>query len=103
MKILESFSAKDTYEYGKSLGEKAKQGDDDTHETMGWLRVQGTNIDYPVYGKLSKTYSSEEVTESYLWSLNSDSDYKSPYKVVHHKLYHSQDLTKSQACLLQNV
>ena len=27
MKILESFSAKDTYEYGKSLGEKAKQGE----------------------------------------------------------------------------
>ena len=27
MKILESFSAKDTYKYGKSLGEKAKQGE----------------------------------------------------------------------------
>lgn len=55
--------------------EKSKKGDDDTHSTMGWIRVQGTNIDYPVYGKLSDEYDSANVTDSYMWSLNQDSDY----------------------------
>lgn len=55
--------------------EKSKKGDDDTHSTMGWIRVQGTNIDYPVYGSIKNGYSVDNVTESFLWSLNKDSDY----------------------------
>lgn len=53
---------------------KSLTKDEDTYETIGWLRVQGTNIDYPVFGVLGETFKFP-VTESYLWSLNMDSKY----------------------------
>lgn len=53
---------------------KSKKSDEDSYETIGWLRVQGTNIDYPVFGVLNETFK-YPVTESYLWSLNMDSDF----------------------------
>lgn len=53
---------------------KSRKSDEDSYETIGWLRVQGTNIDYPVFGVLNETFK-YPVTESYLWSLNMDSDF----------------------------
>ena len=48
-----------------------KKKDNESYKTIGWVRVQGTNIDYPLYGV---TPSSEEypVNESLLWDLNMD-------------------------------
>ncbi len=54
--------------------EKSKQLDTDEYETIGWIRVQGTNIDYPLYGVIKEGYD-YPVTDSYLWSMNLDSDY----------------------------
>lgn len=54
--------------------EQSKQTDTDEYETIGWIRVQGTNIDYPLYGVIKEGYD-YPVTDSYLWSMNLDSDY----------------------------
>ena len=54
--------------------EKSKQTDTEEYETIGWIRVQGTNIDYPLYGVIKEGYD-YPVTDSYLWSMNLDSDY----------------------------
>lgn len=54
---------------------KSRKSDEESYETIGWLRAQGTNIDYPVYGILNDNTFGFPVTESYLWSLNMDSDF----------------------------
>ena len=54
--------------------EKSKLLDNEDYETIGWVRVQGTNIDYPLYGVIQDNFN-YPVTDSYLWSLNMDRDY----------------------------
>ena len=58
----------------KSNIKKSQSLDSKDYETIGWIRVQGTNIDYPLYGVVQDTFE-YPVTESYLWSLNMDKDY----------------------------
>lgn len=58
----------------KSNIKKSQTLDNKDYETIGWIRVQGTNIDYPLYGVVQDTFE-YPVTESYLWSLNMDKDY----------------------------
>ena len=53
---------------------ESKKTDTKDYETIGWIRVQGTNIDYPLYGVVQDGFD-YPVTESYLWSLNMDSDF----------------------------
>ena len=54
--------------------QKSKKLDSSDYETIGWIRVQGTNIDYPLYGIIRDSYE-YPVTKSYLWSLNHDRDF----------------------------
>lgn len=66
--------------------EKSKQNDNGDHETIGWVRVQGTNIDYPVYGILSKEFQYPVVSTSFTWSLNMDSDFHNTMIVYGHNI-----------------
>lgn len=65
---------------------KSKQSDNKDHETIGWLRVQGTNIDYPVYGVLSKDFDYPVVSDTFTWSLNEDSLFHSTMIVYGHNI-----------------
>ena len=66
--------------------EKSKKGDGADHETIGWVRVQGTNIDYPVYGLLSREFEYPVVSESYTWSLSEDSLFHDTMLVYGHNV-----------------
>lgn len=76
--------------------EKAKQNDKSNFETIGWVRVQGTNIDYPLYGLIKDDYD-YPVNESYLWSLNMDRDFHSVMITYGHNIMNlgSQPILKS--------
>ena len=65
--------------------EKSKKQDRSDYETIGWIRVQGTNIDYPLYGIIEESYE-YPVTDSYLWSLNMDSKFHSMMVVYGHNI-----------------
>ena len=65
---------------------KSKESDSDDHETIGWVRVQGTNIDYPVYGILSQDFDYPVVSKSFTWSLNMDSDFHNAMIVYGHNV-----------------
>ena len=65
---------------------KSRETDNADHETIGWLRVQGTNIDYPVYGVLSRDFDYPVVSETFTWSLNDDSDFHSTMIVYGHNV-----------------
>ena len=54
--------------------QKSRKIDATDYETIGWIRVQGTNIDYPLYGVIKDGFD-YPVVDSYLWSLNNDRDF----------------------------
>ena len=65
--------------------EKSRKQDNPEYETIGWVRIQGTNIDYPLYGVIKDGYD-YPVSESYLWSLNMDSDFHDTMLVYGHNV-----------------
>lgn len=48
--------------------EKNKKTDTDQYETVGWVRVQGTNIDYPILNILDEEYGQPVNGISYAWT-----------------------------------
>lgn len=64
----------------------SKSIDTPDHETIGWVRVQGTNIDYPLYGVLQSDFDYPVVSDSYLWSLSYDSNYHDTMVVYGHNI-----------------
>ena len=66
--------------------ENSKKEDSDNHETIGWVRVQGTNIDYTLYGVLKNDFSYPVVSQTYMWSLNFDSKFHSTMIVYGHNI-----------------
>lgn len=54
-------------------------------EVIGWLRVQGTNIDYPVID-LSKLGENEEPTYDYVWKNTSDVKLEDKVTIVGHNI-----------------
>lgn len=65
---------------------KSKSIDTPDHETIGWVRVQGTNIDYPLYGVLQQEFDYPIVADSYLWSLSYDSKFHDTMIVYGHNI-----------------
>ena len=63
----------------------SKAHDSADYETIGWVRVQGTNIDYPLYGVIQDGYE-YPVTDSFLWSLNMDSKFHDMMLVYGHNV-----------------
>ena len=64
---------------------KSQKNDQSSFKTIGWVRVQGTNIDYPLYGLIGRTFD-YTVKESYLWSLNRDEDFHDMMIVYGHNV-----------------
>lgn len=48
--------------------EENKEKDTEEYETVGWVRVQGTNIDYPVINILDENYGQPVNGDSYAWT-----------------------------------
>lgn len=61
---------------------------DDTNkfETMGWVRVQGTNIDYPIIRVLDYKYGHPINDKSYAWSMNEDSKFHNKIDISGHNV-----------------
>ena len=85
---MKLFGSKDYYEVQPREDniKKSKKSDNEDHETIGWVRVQGTNIDYPVYGVLSREFDYPVVSDTFTWSLNDDSDFHNTMLVYGHNI-----------------
>ena len=81
------FSSKDVYKIEsrtKQIAENKKKDKED-YKTIGWVRVQGTNIDYPLYG-INETSEEYPVNESLLWDLSYDGTYHNVMQVYGHNV-----------------
>ena len=65
---------------------KSQESDSEDHETIGWIRVQGTNIDYPVFGILSEDFDYPVTLNSFTWSLSYDSNFHDTMLIYGHNV-----------------
>ena len=63
-----------------------KKNDDDIYKTVGWIRVQGTDIDMPVIAVT--TGADLPVTkESYSWTVNRDGKFYNSMRIYGHNIF----------------
>ena len=64
---------------------KEKKKDEDGYKTIGWLRVQGTNIDTPIIN-----YTTEDGTrldkENFLWNINGNEKLYNKVNILGHNI-----------------
>lgn len=74
----------------KSRVEKIKEAlpIDENYKTVGWLRVQGTNIDFPVVKeKYTQSFSYPIDKEEYVWLMNEKEEYKDNIIISGHNIF----------------
>ena len=62
-----------------------KKTDTEGYSTMGWVRVQGTNIDYPLYA-LNEAKETFPETKSMLWDLSLDGKFHNVMLLYGHNI-----------------
>lgn len=67
--------------------EKTKAKDLDYYQTIGWLRVQGTNIDYPLILQQKAGFEYPVEMEEYVWSNNEDGKYHNKINISGHNIF----------------
>ena len=86
--VVQMFGGRAYYRAESRLDQihEAQESDSDDHETIGWVRVQGTNIDYPVFGILSEDFDYPVTVNSFTWSLSYDSDFHDAMIIYGHNI-----------------
>ena len=71
-----------------------KIGEDSDFQTIGWIRVQGTNIDYPIIQ--SENLDSEFPVEidSFSWSLNQNDQFHNRIFIMGHNIFNLSSTPK---------
>ena len=77
--------------------------DEDSYfDSMGWIRVQGTNIDYPIIQASREALNADDFAfpvnlEDYSWSLNTDTKFHNHIEIMGHNIFNlsSQPKIKS--------
>ncbi len=86
--LLISFSGKEVYkiESRKENVEEHKKNDTDEFNTVGWVRVQGTNIDYPIINIVDEDYGQPVNGESYAWTTYDGSTVEKKIDISSHNI-----------------
>lgn len=67
--------------------EKAKEKDNDKFHTIGWLKIQGTNIDFPILKGVSENVDSPVELESFGWVYGFDEEYHNVMNIYGHNVF----------------
>jgi len=71
----------------KDLLKKSKEKDTDDYETIGWLKIQGTNIDMPILHPINKNWDYPVTKEKYAWILARDTKVDKKIDIVGHNIF----------------
>jgi len=78
------------------IGESQKK-DTDNYNTVGWIRVEGTNIDHPVIISRDGTYKEEVKQENYGWMNIKDAKFTNNMTVNGHNLLNLSSTPKKSS------
>jgi sortase B len=63
-----------------------RKNDSEQYETVGWVRVQGTNIDYPIIHIKDETYGQPVSDKSYAWTDFESGELKNKIDIGGHNI-----------------
>ena len=63
-----------------------RNSDTKNYETVGWLRVQGTTIDYPIIWSPDDSYDYPVQLEKYVWTFETDNKYHNKINIMGHNI-----------------
>ena len=66
--------------------EKMKSKETDKYKIYGWIRIQGTNIDYPLIGSLTEDFSNPVNIEKFGWIMPDNYHYNNVINVMGHNI-----------------
>lgn len=66
--------------------EKSKKKDTEDYKTIGWIRVQGTNIDTPVIGYSNNVAGVPVELGNYVWNLDPEEKYYNKINIMGHNI-----------------
>lgn len=77
------------YEIDSRVDKVTEYSKDDTkdYKTIGWIKVQGTNIDFPVIRGYDNSYEYPVQYEKYAWSMGNDDIFHNKINIVGHNIY----------------
>lgn len=70
----------------KNISEEKNKDNSDKFKTIGWLKVQGTNIDTPIITYLDDDENSMASKNNYLWNLNKEEKLFNKVSIMGHNL-----------------
>ena len=77
--------------------EETTISEDSSFETIGWIRVEGTNIDYPLVFSSNQDSDFPVELESYAWSLNYDAKFHNKINIMGHNIFNLSSTPKIQS------
>ena len=70
----------------ENIKKERKSDDELTYKTIGWLKVQGTNIDTPIITYTTKEVNMVASKENYLWNVIKDEKLHNKVNIMGHNL-----------------
>lgn len=67
--------------------EKAKKTDADDYRTVGWIKVQGTNIDMPILQGIGPSFKAPVEKKKYSWMEENDGKFHNKMNVFGHNIF----------------
>jgi sortase B len=83
----------------KSLIKKSKKTDTDDYETIGWLKIQGTDIDMPILHAKNKDWDYPVTKENYAWAMNMKPSIDKKLDIMGHNIFNLSSNPKIESSL----
>ena len=65
----------------------AQDSNKDKYQTVGWVKVQGTNLDLPVLTGIDDNTDFPVEMEKYVWAVNGDGKFHNKIDIMGHNIY----------------
>jgi len=81
----------------KKAVEKSKKTDADDYDTIAWVRIQGTDIDYPIILGKEKDFDYPVQVQKYAWSLNESDQFYNKINIMGHNIFNLSSNPKKRS------
>ncbi len=90
---------KEYYQLESRVSNVALSQDSNTsdYQTVGWLKVQGTNLDLPILAGISDDINFPVKKEKYVWTVSNDDKFHNKMNIMGHNIYNLSSSPKIES------
>jgi len=92
-------SGKDFYKIESRLDKVSanQKKDEADYKTIGWVKLQGTNIDLPILRQVNESFDYPAEVENYAWTLNKDEKFYNVMNIFGHNIFNLSSSPKKSS------